>query len=313
MQQLPSLKYLSVELDFVVLDKLEFPPFKGTTLRGAFGTSFKHTVCVTRKQNCTECLLYENCVYSYVFETPMISDSVSLQKTPFTPHPFVITPPIDSKVSYFPGDNLTFHLTLFGKAVNLLPYFILTFEVLSSRGLTKTRGKIKLLSVRQNSKVIYTEGKFVKKPKINDVLEFLPVEDKDGKVTLRFLTPVKLIHEGKLVHTPNFVAIKKAILRRFFWILKVHSEHSDLQILKDWDDSGTILRNDSCNIKLAHVSRYSKRQKRKMTFKGFIGEAVYSGPIGKYLPLLRIGEILHIGKATSFGFGKYIIKEVIYG
>lgn len=313
MEYLPSLKYLSVDLDFVALDKLKFPPFKGTTLRGAFGTAFKKTVCVTHKPLCKDCVLYETCVYSYVFETPMSSEEGLPQKTPFAPHPFVITPPIDSKMEYEQGEKLTFHLTLFGRAVNLLPYFILTFEVMGNRGITKTRGKTKLISVKQYNKIIYTDGKFISKPQIKDVREFLPFTEAKGELTMQFLTPVRLIYRGKLLDTPDFVAIRAAILRRFFWILKVHSEHTDLQGLTDWDNFGTILRKVRGIIKPVMVSRYSMRQKRRMAFKGFIGEVVYSGSIGRYLPLLRVGEVLHIGKATSFGFGKYKIKEVKYG
>lgn len=313
MPEVPSLKYIQVDLDLVALDKLEFPAFKGTTLRGAFGTSFKKTVCVTHKPTCSECVLYETCVYSYVFETPVQSENQLPQKTPFAPHPFVITPPLEPKSVYETGENLTFQLTLFGKAVNLLPYFLLTFEVMGNRGITKTRGKTKLISARQNNRIIYTDGKFISKPKIYDTAEFTAQENTKGTVTIQFLTPVRLIHRGKLVDNPDFDAIHTAILRRFFWILKLHSEVTDLQELKNWDNSGTPLRQVDAIIKYVSVRRYSKRQERRMIFKGFVGEVVYSGNIGRVLPILRVGEVIHIGKATSFGFGKYQIKEVVYG
>ena len=42
-----------------------------------------------------------------------------------------------------------------------------------------------------------------------------------------------------------------------------------------------------------------------MKMGGLIGEATYRGNITPFLPLLQAGAILHIGKGTSFGLGKY--------
>jgi len=41
---------------------------------------------------------------------------------------------------------------------------------------------------------------------------------------------------------------------------------------------------------------------------GFVGSVVYQGEISPWLPLIKAGEILHIGKATAFGLGKYVIN-----
>ncbi len=42
---------------------------------------------------------------------------------------------------------------------------------------------------------------------------------------------------------------------------------------------------------------------------GFVGEATFSGDISEFLPFLKLGEYLHIGKGTVYGLGKYEIKE----
>jgi len=54
-------------------------------------------------------------------------------------------------------------------------------------------------------------------------------------------------------------------------------------------------------------SRYSGRQKARMKLGGFVGEAVCKGPLRPFLPLLLIGEIVHVGKACIFGNGKYLV------
>lgn len=53
------------------------------------------------------------------------------------------------------------------------------------------------------------------------------------------------------------------------------------------------------------VRRYSSTQDQKMPLKGIKGEMRLSHIPGELMPALLAGEVLHIGKNTSFGFGKY--------
>ncbi len=162
-------------------DALNLPAYKGSTFRGAFGHAFKKVVCVhpvrksreasniaktilksdpavgqsgiisngvNRERICASCLLKEKCVYSYVFETPPPSDTSRMRKYPFAPHPFVITPPLEEKRTYREGEMLSFELTLIGKSIDYLPYFIYTFDELGRMGIGKGKGKYQLEEVR---------------------------------------------------------------------------------------------------------------------------------------------------------------------
>ena len=52
------------------------------------------------------------------------------------------------------------------------------------------------------------------------------------------------------------------------------------------------------------MNRYSSRQKTEMKLGGFIGKITLKGPLEPFIDILRTSEILHVGKATSFGLGK---------
>jgi len=40
---------------------------------------------------------------------------------------------------------------------------------------------------------------------------------------------------------------------------------------------------------------------------GFVGEITFEGHIEPFMPLIEAGEVLHLGKGTGFGLGKYFL------
>lgn len=58
------------------------------------------------------------------------------------------------------------------------------------------------------------------------------------------------------------------------------------------------------------VTRRSNKQKTKMNLGGLIGEMVVSGIDKQVYELLKLGEVMGVGKSTVFGLGKIKIEEV---
>ena len=57
------------------------------------------------------------------------------------------------------------------------------------------------------------------------------------------------------------------------------------------------------------VMRYSGTQNSKVAFRGIRGWCDLEGLDESVIKLLLAGELLHIGKNTSFGFGRYTLVE----
>ncbi|NWF92134.1 MAG: hypothetical protein HXY46_04420 [Syntrophaceae bacterium] len=145
---LSQFRFAKFSFSLRVESPITLPAYKGSTFRGAFGHAFKKVVCVNRGKDCDSCLLKGKCVYSYVFETPPPSDSSKMRKYPFAPHPFIITPPLEEKRDYQIGESFSFELTLIGKSIDYLPYFIYTFDELGRIGIGKGKGKYHLKKVK---------------------------------------------------------------------------------------------------------------------------------------------------------------------
>ncbi len=62
------------------------------------------------------------------------------------------------------------------------------------------------------------------------------------------------------------------------------------------------------NFQTLDWTRYSSRQDQLIKMDGLIGEATYQGNLTLFVPYLKIGEKVHVGKGTAFGLGKFKLE-----
>jgi hypothetical protein len=56
-------------------------------------------------------------------------------------------------------------------------------------------------------------------------------------------------------------------------------------------------------------SRHSRRQERSFVVGGWTGWVRYAGQVAPFVPLLRLGGLLHVGAHTIRGFGEAVLRE----
>lgn len=309
--------YFKTLFKIEAIDELNLPYYKGSTFRGVFGNTFKKVVCVFKSKICEECLLKQTCVYAYIFETPPLQKDnaiFNMGKYRAIPHPFVIEPPIDGKKHYKTGDELVFSIILMGKAISYLPYFIYTFSECGKNGIGKGRGRFTLKEVlseegklvynSEDSKILTPDTRYID---IDENIEFS--DESQEKITLHLMTPVRLKNRNELVRNIEFQILIKALMLRVNLINFFHCEGVEAK----WDHKKIIeksreIKTIEDNTCWHDWERYSARQQTRMKLGGVIGHITYSGNIKPYMQLIKAGEILHVGKNTSFGLGKYKIE-----
>lgn len=309
--------FAQFQFDLEAVESLEFPAYKGSTLRGAFGTTFKKVVCALRTRTCADCLLNERCVYSYIFETPSPANRPDREQYNPAPHPFVILPPLDKKTCYAPGETISFTLTLIGKALDYVPYFIYTFHELGESGIGRARGRFKLQRVlRMNGaehRLVYDgEGKIL--TGAYEATSWQTIVEKHPHtrpaVTLRFLTPVRIRLKDDLVLDLDFPIFFKSLVRRIEALASFHCGGTPESTIKDLIRKSAAIQTQQRALTWYDWERYSNRQETKMKLGGFVGDITFAGDLGPFMPYMLLGEYIHVGKGTSFGLGKYeIVKE----
>jgi len=289
-------------------EQIFLPEYKGSTFRGAFGTTFKKICCFRKQSVCSECLLKDKCAYSFIFESSPSNSSKKLRNLEEIPRPFVIEPPLTEKNYFVPGDKLDFNLVLIGKAIEYLPYIVYTFIEMGKRGIGKNGGSFKVEKViNQKSEVIY-DGKSEIINNNNSLVKIeTPEKDIGNTLKLSFLTPTRIKYQGHYIDRPEFHIIVRSLLRRISLLMYFYCGQ-ELNI----DFKNLIFQSE--NVKISNMAlrwvdwqRYSSRQDTKMKLGGFVGDVIYAGDIKQFFPFLFLGECIHIGKNCTFGLGKYKI------
>lgn len=313
---------------------LDLPPFYGSTLRGAFGGAFKRIACANpRREGCHGCELESNCPYAYVFETAPPEKVDRLKGFSDIPRPFMFFPRLEDRTSFVLGEQIEVEARLFGRGNDYLPYFILAFIKMGEQGLGSGRKPFLLRKVilvnplKRIEQLVYdSESRKISTSKYllrgQDLFSFLPGEAK--RVKVRYITPIRLKEDGKLVTTVEFHHLARSLLRRASMIMGVHhmaqkeggEDGAETDVSFALDFTGLAERSRSVrrirDFSVWHdLERYSQRQGGKMLLGGVVGEITYQGDLSEFLPLLEFGRWAGAGKNNVFGLGQmdYAVEE----
>ena len=298
----------------VAEEEIDFPTFAGGALRGGFGAVLKRVCCVVRDKECRDCLLISRCIYYYIFEGGPAKEGRIYRTLSSIPRPFVLEPPLGLN-SLQAGEPFSFHLILFGKAIEHLPFLILTINELGRVGMGRGRGRFRLSSVSAydgfgSLHPIYlpASDRMEGKPPIITFQDIL--RDASGRVglkevTLELLTPIRVKTGGHLTAHLNFPVLIGHLIRRQAQLFYFHCDQEPELDFKGLINSAKEIRTARSDTHWYEWRRYSGRQKSEMYLGGLIGTITYSGSLDEFLPFLILGQYTHVGKNATFGLGQY--------
>ncbi|MEO0131442.1 MAG: CRISPR system precrRNA processing endoribonuclease RAMP protein Cas6 [candidate division WOR-3 bacterium] len=303
------MKVAKLKINYRVIDILQLNQFIGSILRGAFGYIFRKITCPNKNQRCSDCLLKSKCIYLYIFETPRPENSQIMRKYESIPRPFIIEPPLNNKQIYKPGENFIFNLILIGRAIEYIPYFIYTLEEIGNYGIGKNRGHMSLVSITQGLRKIYNGGdRKILANIIPQKLSLTKPRKPIKKITIKFLTPFRIIYQEKLTQSLDFHVLIRSLLRRIGLLSYFHADEPYKIDFKYLISKAEKIQTIKANLMFQEQYRYSTRQQQRISIAGMIGEFTYQGDLTEFLPYLKIGEVVHVGKGTVFGMGKYKLE-----
>jgi hypothetical protein len=260
-------------------------PYLAPALRGALGEVLLAQQCSVDPLSCGICEETPYCALRCLFAAESPDQG---------PAPFVIDAPLHHRAYFDAGTIFSFHLTLFGRSIELFPAVFLAFEEVAARGLQKGRLPCRFLGAEQ----VY-EGTLT--PETSSV----------SSVTLEFQTPLRLKADEKMLGAGELDFA--ALWRRLRGRLKMLGEaHYGLRLeANHFPPVPKNIAAVSSNLRWAHLQNYSFRQRQRNSLSGLMGAITFAGELGPYLPYLRLGEITHVGSGCVYGLGRYrlILEE----
>jgi len=284
-----ELPYFSMEIWFEV-DLAEIPDYQfHSAFRGLFGRMLKMTFCIQKRLDCSGCPM-QKCLYRKIFE----EEGKGFERF----HPYMV------RHVKTEGRTIVIELTILGSVseyASSILHCIMRMEELPLR-IDGASHRMKVLNIKdREGRSLYgaVDGTTME-PAIGK-LKFVPMAV--DEMTLRFVTPLRMKHEGRLMSR----FIWKAFMRSIFYRLQYLNEHfhdSRPGLPALWEDEPEII----CRFQWQEMFRKSMRQGQRMSLGGLIGTARILDPKPETAGLLRMGEVIHAGKQTTFGLGKYTIE-----
>ncbi len=300
---------INAKLDFK--NRVLLPQFFGGEIRSAFGRELKKVSCTRPKTDCGQCNLIEICAYGYIFESVFVKGAGKLF-SPYLPHPFtLIVPPPQN---YEDGVSvIEIGFKLFFNSVQFLPSVLLALKLMSENGIGRPRIPFDFVEITFSnfSKNLVKNGSIILPDEIIKTNLKLNFESNEKELVFIIQTPLRIKEKNRYIRMISPDLLTRVILRRIKLMLITYSnqilvvnEEGILNEAKNFEFT-------DYNIRWYDWKRFSVRQGKFMNLGGLIGSATIIN-LNKYATaFLKMGEEIQVGKSTSFGLGKYLIKPVL--
>ncbi len=274
------MKYHHIEVKIHTSHKPSY--FIGSMLRGAMGYALKKVTCINPSYNCNECFAKSSCLYYDFYE----------KKDTFHKYRFDIE---------LGSGKFDFGLYIFDNVCDKLPYVLSALEMtLTKNGLTKNNYKFDNIEFVLNGNLIYKNGEFKSLdilPKVLEIDSFCP------NIKVKLLTPLRIKKNNRFLK--NDVDLED-ILRSIYQREQEFIRGERVYKLNFKPNYKTVLK----ALVYKPLLRNSNRQKQRMNMDGIMGEMVFMGLDNESYRLLKLGEIIGVGKQTVMGLGKIEVVDL---
>jgi hypothetical protein len=298
-----SIPYIKLKFNLIFIENTMLPRYKVSALRGGMGEMLLQSNCI-RDRECRNCPYVRACIVRKTVYTDM------KKKPAFMTGDDSIGYLIECEnyqVKIHAGDRVSFTLTLFGESLVYFNQYLQAFYQLGLQGIGKEHSKYQIESVwnHKNQPIVQGNQVYMEYYQPDTVYEYICRRRKQMEDGLEnkmvFSTPLSLKYRGKYLNRFSSEAICQALSRRVFMYDYFIENYIEKPVFQKYPKIIDQIAEKRC------VRRYSSTQNQKMDMYGIQGMICFDEIEEELLYYLLAGEILHIGRDSSFGFGKYNI------
>lgn len=265
--------------------------------------------------DCKKCVFRESCVVHGIYYHPLkiipdaVKDGGSLGYT------FEC---LDRRTYINAGDQMQFSLLLYG---DVIVYFPVILDALFRLGMSgigqKKQGKFQVIKVIDQDNGLVFDNATInpKEIHVRDLSEDAEKEvskrtsalqSEFYNIRIRFLIPWTQKWRGRFLEDFNAEAFITSAYRRVYLMHCMEGIPFPEKMNFDLTD----LHEKTIELYSVDESRYSNTHENRIRLRGIRGDFILSHVPADALAYIFGGEIVHIGKNTSIGFGQYRVIDV---
>ncbi len=124
-------------------------------------------------------------------------------------------------------------------------------------------------------------------------------------LALTFVTPLRLVHEGRPLRQLSFSALARALMRRVS-SLAYYYGGTELDYDYKWlAQESELIESDAAGLQWVAWRGGGGGQA-----SGLVGRAVFRGDLADFQTFLLLGEYVHLGKGAPYGLGAFRIARI---
>ena len=301
-----NIPYIKLHFDLELQEHCILPSNKVSALRGCMGQMLLRSCCV-QDRNCEKCIFSDECLVQRIMYSP-----------------YDIRPPFVTKGEsigfhlecenyqreFSDGDILKFQMTRFGKTIVHFYQILQAFYMLGQEGLGEGRARYLVSSVTNTNREVIVDGTMIDMSRfqvrrLNEYVDYRILRAGNRHENrMVFHTPVTIKYNKTIQTELTPEAVLAALCRRIYMFdcfAGIETEQLDF--------AGRIPVMVNQKSWPAKVRRHSTTHNRDITLQGIKGYLDFEEIAPDFRRLFYAGELLHIGKNTRFGFGRYTMVE----
>ncbi len=307
--EIELLRVCPLRFSFRAEKQVFFPEGKaGNVLRGALGNILRKIVCVPHCPDAAHCP-EPDCSFRRIF-SPRLETGPSGLADP--PRPFVLRAAHLDGLHIAAGETFSFDIHLLSQDPEATSLIILAMRQAFVAGLGPGRPPMRLESVerlgRESNPIerIYANGRMlVVSPEfLSMTCPLEPISCQE--LTLQFVTPTALKHEGRLLRDEVPFAVVWGRLRdrlsalRLLYGQGAFAAESFAGLNQEAAENVKTIKQ---SLRWIETRRRSSRTGQTHPLEGFIGEVTYAGDLGPFVPWVHAGFWTGIGRHAVWGLG----------
>lgn len=239
------------------------------------------------------------------------------------PRPLIMKPPVGIS-TVVAGANFVFELALVGqRSAECFPFLVRAVEAAGKNGVGYGRGRFTIKSIQSLTPIsnqgldLLVHGRVSALPISLDMAEIIENQANSlptNRVTLRFITPLRVGENKHLAHKPDLGILVRRLVERCQAMAKHFGTDESATDREHWRDLYLRLSASADSAQLVHdntrwveIQSGSRRRGTSSPISGLVGEAEWKGELSDLRYWLLWGELLHVGKSTVKGNGWYQI------